>query len=78
MELEIKAERAEAGRAAAKGRGKSGGRPATDAEKLEQARILYRNSDKSAREICEIFGFSRRTLFTYLKKTEQRKENEAI
>lgn len=72
MELEIKAERAEAGRAAAKARGKSGGRPATDPEKLEQARILYRNTDKSAREICEIFGFSRRTLFTYLKKTEQK------
>lgn len=74
MELEIKSERAEAGRAAAKARGKSGGRPATDPDKLEQASILYRNSDKSAREICELFGFSRRTLFSYLKKTEKMAE----
>jgi DNA invertase Pin-like site-specific DNA recombinase len=71
MELEIKAERAEAGRAAAKARGKSGGRPATDPDKLEQARILYLNSDKSAREVCGLFGFSRRTLFTYLKKNRK-------
>jgi DNA invertase Pin-like site-specific DNA recombinase len=48
MEREIKAERAEAGRAAAKARGKTGGRPRTDTDKLEQARILYQNSDKSA------------------------------
>lgn len=68
MELEIKKERAEAGRAAAKARGKSGGRPKTDPDKLEQARILYQNSDKSAAKVCEIFGFSRRTLFTYMKK----------
>ncbi len=70
MELEIKSERAEAGRAAAKARGRTGGRPATDPDKLSQAAILYKNSDKSAQEICKLFGFSRRTLFTYLKKTE--------
>ncbi len=70
MELEIKAERAEAGRAAAKARGKSGGRPRIDPDKLEQARILYQNSDKSAREVCELFGFSRRTLFSYMKSNK--------
>lgn len=70
MELEIKSERAEAGRTAAKARGKSGGRPAIDPDKLEQARILYQNSDKSARAICEAFGFSRRTLFEHLRKSQ--------
>jgi len=30
--------------------------------------ILYQNSDKSSTEICKIFGFSRRTLFTYMQK----------
>jgi DNA invertase Pin-like site-specific DNA recombinase len=77
MELEIKAERAEAGRVAAKARGKSGGRPSTDPDKLEQARILYQNSDKSAREICAIFGFSRRTLFQHLKNTQENKTAKA-
>lgn len=67
MELEIRKERADAGRAAAKARGKSGGRPRIDPDKLEQARILYKNSDKAAREVCQLFGFSRRTLFTYIR-----------
>lgn len=66
MEREIKAERAAAGRAAARARGKSGGRPRTDPDKLEQARILYQNSTQSAAEVCQLFGFSRRTLFNYL------------
>lgn len=66
MEREIKAERAAAGRAAAKARGKTGGRPRTDPDKLEQAKILYQNSGKSAAEVCKLFGFSRRTLFNYL------------
>ncbi len=74
MELEIKSERSEAGRAAAKARGKSDGRPATDPDKLEQARILYQNSDKSAREVSSLFGFSRRTFFEYLRKVQQNKE----
>lgn len=70
MELEIKAERAEAGRLAAKARGKSGGRPKTDPDKLEQARILYQNSGKSAKDVCQLFGFSRRTLFTYMQSRQ--------
>lgn len=36
-------------------------------DQLKQAGILYQNSDKSAREVCELFGFSRRTLFSYMK-----------
>jgi DNA invertase Pin-like site-specific DNA recombinase len=61
MEREIKAERAAAGRAAAKARGKTGGRPRTDPDKLEQARILYQHSDRSAAQVCQLFGLSRRT-----------------
>jgi DNA invertase Pin-like site-specific DNA recombinase len=71
MEREIKAERAAAGRAAAKARGKTGGRPHTDPDKLEQARILYQNSDQSAAEVCQLFGFSRRTLFNYITEQKQ-------
>lgn len=71
MEREIKAERAYVGRESAKARGKTGGRPRTDPEKLEQAKILYENSDKTAKEVCKIFGFGRRTLFNYL--SEKRK-----
>jgi DNA invertase Pin-like site-specific DNA recombinase len=66
MERELKAERTAAGRAAAKARGRTGGRPRTDPDKLEHARILYLNSDQTASEVCGTLGIGRRTLFTYL------------
>jgi DNA invertase Pin-like site-specific DNA recombinase len=66
MERELKAERTAAGRAAAKARGRTGGRPRTDPEKLEHARILYLHSDKTAADVCRTVGIGRRTLFSYL------------
>jgi len=66
MERELRAERAASGRASAKARGRSGGRPRTDAAKLENARILYEHSEKTAAEACAIAGVGRRTLFAYL------------
>jgi DNA invertase Pin-like site-specific DNA recombinase len=72
MERELKAERTAAGRAAAKARGRSGGRPRTDPQKLEQAAILYENSQQSAAEISTLFGFSRRTLFNYIRKQHEK------
>jgi DNA invertase Pin-like site-specific DNA recombinase len=46
MERELRTERAAAGRASARARGKTGGRPRTDVAKLENARVLYENSGK--------------------------------
>ncbi len=66
MERELRAERAAAGRASAKARGKTGGRPRTDAAKLENARILYENSGKTAAEACAVAGVGTRTFFSYL------------
>ena len=71
MERELRAERAVAGRASAKARGRTGGRPRTDAAKLETARVLYENTDKTAADACAIAGVGRRTFFAYL--TEHRK-----
>lgn len=71
MERELKAERAAAGRQAAKARGRTGGRPRTDPEKLEQARILYQNSQRSAAEVCRALGIGRRTFFSYLSARKQ-------
>lgn len=68
MERELRAERAAAGRSSAKARGKTGGRPKTDPEKLENARILYENSDKTAAEVCEIAGVGRRKFFSYISE----------
>ena len=66
MERELRAERASAGRVSAKARGITGGRPRTDVTKLENARILYQNSDKTAAEVCKIVGVGRRVFFAYL------------
>jgi len=66
MERELKAERAAAGRAAAKARGRTGGRPSVSSEKIHQATIMYKNSDLSAAEVCRQVGIGKRTLFKYL------------
>jgi DNA invertase Pin-like site-specific DNA recombinase len=66
MERELRAERANAGRVSAKARGRTGGRPRTDVAKLENARILYENSGKTAAEVCEVVGIGRRVFFAYL------------
>jgi len=66
MERELKAERAASGRAAARARGKTGGRPRTDPKLLNKARILYEDSDYTAAEVCKTFGIGRRTFFKFL------------
>ena len=68
MERELRAERASAGRASAKARGRTGGRPRTDVAKLESARILYQNSGKTAAEVCRVAGVGRRVFFAYLSQ----------
>jgi len=71
MEIELKKERAEAGRLAAKARGRSGGRPRLDPDKLEQARIIYQNSEKTAQEVCTMVGISRKSFYSYIKKCKE-------
>jgi len=71
MERELKAKRTAAGRAAAKARGRTGGRPRTDPDKLEQARILYLHSDRTAADVCRSVGMGRRTLYIYLAQVKR-------
>ena len=71
MERELKAERTAAGRAAAKARGRTGGRPRTAPDKLEEARILYLHSDRTAAEVCHRVGIGRRTLFNFLAQVKR-------
>ena len=68
---ELRAERAAAGRISAKARGKTGGRPRTDAVKLRDAKVLYENSDKTAQEVCKVFGVGRRIFFEYLAQQRE-------
>lgn len=71
MERELKSERAAAGRAAARARGKSGGRPRTEEAILEKARILSEHSDESIAQICTSLGIGRRTFYDYLARVKK-------
>ncbi|MEE3718895.1 recombinase family protein [Tumidithrix elongata RA019] len=75
MERELRAERASAGRISAKARGRTGGRPRTDVAKLENARILYQNSGKTAAEVCKVAGVMNTclVLFDSIINVHQRK-----
>jgi len=75
MERELRAERAAAGRASARARGKTGGRPRTDVVKLRDAKVLYDNSEKTADEVCKVVGVGRRIFFAYL--AQQRDQTSA-
>ena len=72
------AERASAGRASAKARGNTGGRPRTDIAKLRDAKVLYDNSGKTADEVCKVVGVGRRIFFAYLAQQRDQQSTTPI
>ena len=65
-------ERTQAGLAAARARGRKGGRPkALDGKKTDLLRKLYQERKHSISEICEMLGISRSTLYLYTKQAQQ-------
>jgi len=69
FELNIIRERTLAGLAAARARGKVGGRrPSLNNKKREALKKLYFDKSYSAKELCEIFKISRTTLYKYINK----------
>ena len=62
-------ERTLAGLAAARARGRKGGRPRKLSEKqVDLARRLYREKRHSVRDICQILGIAKPTLYEYLRR----------
>lgn len=72
-------ERTLAGLRAARARGRKGGRPkALDAKKTELAYRLYDEKKYAIKEICQILGISKPTLYAYLRRrceNPQKKDN---
>lgn len=65
-------ERTQAGLAAARARGRKGGRPkALDGEQTELLYTLYDSKEHSIREICDILSISKSTLYNYLGQREK-------
>ena len=71
FERDLIRERTNAGLAAARARGRKGGRPkGVDEKKRKAALALKRDPDYSIREICEIVGISRNTYYKYTRIAE--------
>lgn len=62
-------ERTREGLDAARARGRNGGRPPADTRQLQKAVKLYRANTHSLREIEELTGIKKNTLYRYMKKT---------
>ena len=62
-------ERTQAGLKAARSRGKMGGRPKKlNAEKTKLAQDLYNEKTRTIKQICELVGISKPTLYQYLSR----------
>ena len=67
FERNVIQERTKAGLAAARARGRLGGRPkALDGKKQDALVSLYKEKKHTVSEICKILGISRGTFYTYL------------
>lgn len=68
FERNLIAERTQAGLAAARARGRKGGRPtALDADKRELAVRLYNEKQMPIAKICAMLGISKPTLYSYVR-----------
>ena len=72
FERDLIRERTQAGLAAARARGRLGGRPKklADAKQLELARALYEGGQTDIATICRTLGISRATLYRALKERQ--------
>ena len=68
FERDCLAERTKEGLAAARARGRTGGRPPVDSDTLEKAKRLYDSKEYTVAEIEELTGVKRATFYRYLKK----------
>ena len=69
FERDIILERTMAGLAAARARGRVGGRPKSlNSEKVRLAKTLMKDNSHNIREICETLGVSKATLYRYIKE----------
>lgn len=71
FERQLIQERTQAGLRAARARGHVGGRPkALTASKRQRAVQLYQEKQLTVKEICEMMGISKPTLYTYVHQAQ--------
>lgn len=67
FERDIIVDRTNEGLKAARARGRTGGRPKIDSDKIERAIKLYNSKEYTVKEIEEMTGVKKATLYRYLK-----------
>lgn len=75
FELDVTHSRVMEGLAAARARGHIGGRPRIDSKKIEKALRLYDSRSYNTKEIVEIVGISRGSLYNALKNRDKQRES---
>ncbi len=68
FERELTHQRTMDGLAAARARGRMGGRPKKNEEAVKQALTLYDSRKHSVKDICKMTGISRTTLYEYINE----------
>jgi len=68
FERDLISERVKSGLNAARSRGRLGGRPRTDPEKVEMALKMYDSKEYTIKQILKATGISKFTLYNYLDK----------
>lgn len=70
-------ERTQAGLAAARARGRLGGRPKSlNSDKRQAAAKLYNDGKMPVMEICQMFKISKPTLYKYIKQVKEETKNQ--
>ena len=69
FERDVIADRTREGLASARARGRRGGRPIADPDAVKKAVRLYKTGEYSVKEIFELTGVRKTTLYKNLRKT---------
>ncbi|AEK19737.1 resolvase domain-containing protein [Methanococcus maripaludis X1] len=76
FERDLISERVKSGLNAARSRGRLGGRPQIDSEKVEMALKMYDSKEYTIKQILNATGISKFTLYNYLDKRECKNRNK--
>lgn len=74
LQRDVIAETTKDGLRSARARGRFGGRPKIDNRKIEKALKLYRSEQYSLKEISDMTGISKSTIYNYVKKERDKNE----
>lgn len=78
LERDITSERTKSGLAAARARGRKGGRPKLDDKKIKTALKMYHSKNHTIKEITKTVGISAPTLYRYIEKYEEKDQKRDI